>query len=764
MRRLALALALSLASSCTPAQQGGGEVTPTLPGKDPLLTYGKQARPPQQPVAPQKPVASDPWAGKKDLIAADGEPAAQRVPLAAPQRFTLANGISVIAIPDPEAGVVAAHLVIPEAGGDSEQAELRGISDVTAAMLTKGTRRLPGDKLGAAASRVGASLAADADAEAGHLSCDAMAGDIGTCLELLSDVVMHPQLAAPALEEVKHDVIANLRQRHEDGQSLATLHVRNLLWGEGALRGAPATTRSIEALSVKTLSDWHAAYYVPNHAILVVAGAVDVAALKASLDTTLGRWPRLATAPALPAAASVPALPVGVKVRLVDRPDATSVTIMLARDGVAHGDADYLPTLLDSDALGGDGLSTRLAQLGKKLAGKLLGARAFIERARGKSAILISAVVKTGADVPAVLSGLIDTLKTFAADGPSAAELGRARMSVAGNYAFGYERPADIAAAIATAELHGLSDAWVRDFPATVAAVDPAQAKKAAAHFDPAGLVVVIVGRGAEIAPLLAKSGFKPERVAWTDEITAKDRELARAPRPGDDKKQAEGKKLLDAAIAARGGARLSRLKSVKASGKMVIHANGRDVPGTFERLYVAPDRQRFDMTIPGKGTATLVIAPDHAFVSFQDKINEVPASDRGSLDVVTLVDPERVLLSASDPGLRVMADLPQTIGGKSYDVVVAEAKDGKGEPITILLDGKNHLPFRVYYKLEGQDVFDEYGAYKAVSGVQMAHTLKTVNVVLGVPVEITYDKIELDTKIDEQRFATPAGATPPSK
>jgi hypothetical protein len=45
-----------------------------------------------------------------------------------------------------------------------------------------------------------------------------------------------------------------------------------------------------------------------------------------------------------------------------------------------------------------------------------------------------------------------------------------------------------------------------------------------------------------------------------------------------------------------------------------------------------------------------------------------------------------------------------------------------------------------------------------------MAHTLKTVNVVLGVPVEITYDKIELDTKIDEQRFATPAGATPPSK
>ena len=58
------------------------------------------------------------------------------------------------------------------------------------------------------------------------------------------------------------------------------------------------------------------------------------------------------------------------------------------------------------------------------------------------------------------------------------------------------------------AEEHGLGDAYVRELPLRLAAVDEAQAKAAAHDFlSPDTLMVVIVGKADIIEPVLAQTG-----------------------------------------------------------------------------------------------------------------------------------------------------------------------------------------------------------------------------------------------------------------
>src|SRR5262249_47565167 len=89
-------------------------------------------------------------------------------------------------------------------------------------------------------------------------------------------------------------------------------------------------------------------------------------------------------------------------------------------------------------------------------------------------------------------------------DGPTADELTSAQRELAGAYPLGFQRTADLAAAVASAELHSLGDSYVREFPVKLDAVTLDDAKRAAkAQLHPTDVDVVIVGRAASIEPAL---------------------------------------------------------------------------------------------------------------------------------------------------------------------------------------------------------------------------------------------------------------------
>ena len=113
-------------------------------------------------------------------------------------------------------------------------------------------------------------------------------------------------------------------------------------------------------------------------------------------------------------------------------------------------------------------------------------------------------------------------------DGPTAAELDKAKGYYAGSYPFKLQTAGGVAQALVAADLHGLGAGYVRELPLRLAAVDEAAAKAAAgALLQPDAMLVVIVGKAAAIEPQIADKGIAYEKIGFKDPISAAARAAA---------------------------------------------------------------------------------------------------------------------------------------------------------------------------------------------------------------------------------------------
>ena len=748
-----LMLAL-LTASCGQSGLGTGETTPTLPGDDPV---GESKPGPAKP-APARPAAAepDPWAGKKDLIQPPAARAPGKVALPPIERFELPSGLQVLVVASHQLPVVSFHLAV-RAGQLEEPRDKRGLADFVAAMLSKGTRSRNAAQIAESVDQVGASLGAGVDLEGTHVTCSALAKNASTCFTLLPDVVMNPSFAEKEMELVRQQIVGVVKQRRDDPSALVEDHFDNLLWGDDHARGWPVTLDTIAAIGRQDLVDWHAARFKPGNAVLVVAGDVDAKQVRAQVEKAFAGWKKSALPE--PKKFAEPVLK-GVRVRLVDKPNLAQALIRVGHLGVAHGDPDYLASLAVNQSFGGGQDGARLAAAARAAKGKGYLASSQLDRFRTRGAFQAT-MVAGNADAGAALKLLLGELGKMQQSGPTASELAEAKASLAGAYPLGSESAAATASAVLAAELHGLGDEFLRDFPVRVAAVPLDQARAAAKkHLDADDVVVVIVGKAEDIAPQLKKAGIPFELLGWLAPVSKRDRDAQVAARnaPPDPRRAAEGRKLIDQAIAARGGEKkLTGVKQLFASGQVTINPpQGKPIVGDFVRYFRAPDVSRSDITLPGRGTVKLVVSPGSAWVEFQKTVQDIPAEAVAAINVLLFVDPERVLLHGLDKSFVVQSEGKQPVDGTDYDAVLVRSGDGLYEA-TLLLDPKTHLVFRVLYSVQGETLFDEYRDYKPVAGVQVAHKVRTLNLLLQVPVEITYDKVQINAGVPADAFDKPS-------
>src|SRR5205085_8082026 len=99
--------------------------------------------------------------------------------------------------------------------------------------------------------------------------------NLGTCLDLVPDMLTQPTFPDAELQKVRERALASVRQRLDDAGSLASAHVQNLLWGNDHVRGWATSRESVAAITRDDLVQWHKTWFVPSNAMLVVAGDVD---------------------------------------------------------------------------------------------------------------------------------------------------------------------------------------------------------------------------------------------------------------------------------------------------------------------------------------------------------------------------------------------------------------------------------------------------------------------------------------------------------
>ena len=473
---------------------------------------------------------ADFWVGRKDLVQAPAPP--KPAPLALPpiERFTLPNGLEVLVVARKDLPVVSYGIAV-KAGGYDETRETLGVSDFVAAMLRRGTKNgsktRSADDISRAIDAVGGALDAQASNEATTAVCTVLSKDSKLCLDLLADILMHPSFPESEMPEVRDQLLAAVASRTDSPYELAAAHFDNQLFGEKHPDGWVLTAEDVRKIKRADLEAFWRANYRPNRAVLTVAGDVDVAHLRGAVEKAFGGWARGA-APKRPGW-TIPK-PERTRVLLVDRPDLTQATFIVGHPGIKHADPRWYAATLVNYVLGGSDFSSRLMTEVRAKRGLTYGISSSFGASLYDGAFHVVASTKNESVWEALLA-TENEIRRMKAEGPTAAELDKATGYYAGSYPFSLQTAGGIAAALVTAQLHGLGDGYVRDLPLRLAAVDVATADAVARDLlMPDALLVVIVGKGDAIAPQLAKAGIVYERVGFKDPISAAARATARPP------------------------------------------------------------------------------------------------------------------------------------------------------------------------------------------------------------------------------------------
>lgn len=751
MNRLAqlttLATLATLALACGPRPTPAP--IPSLPGDGDAHV----AKPPPSTT----PQATDAWAGRTDLLTPPAARPPAAVELPAITELTLSNGLKVFVVASKRLPVVSMQLAI-RAGRQREPRARLGVAELTADMLVKGTRRRDALALAKAIDFVGGTIAADATYEATLVSCSVLARDTKTCLELVPEMITQPSFPDAELAKVRDQRIGIVRQRLDDAGALASAHVQNLLWGDDHVRGWIDSERSVAAIKREDLVAWHKAWFVPGNAMLVVTGDVDARKLKGDLERSFGRWKKGAVAPA--PSYKEPGLS-GSRIRLVDKPGQTQTHIRVAQFGIAHDDPRFFDTLVWNYALGGGAFSSRLMKVVRVQGGKTYGASSSFDRNLDKGSFVASTFTRN-AEAVATTKLLLAEIARMAKGGPTSEEVTAAVANLAGGYGLRFQSAADVGAALIGAELHGFGKEYLTNYPLAVGGVDAESAKRAASEIlDPRAYVIVMVGDAKDLEPQLNKAGWRYEKVSFSDPITP---ELEVPEAPPDPKAVAAAKKLVGEALVAKGGkAKLAAIKGFKLVATGQTSIGGQTVPVETERIFVLPDKMRIDATLMQKmrvvigidGNQGWQLAPDQK--TGQSKLVALGAADLKQVDFERWREPELILLKAADPAARISLAPDEAIDGRPHAVLRLGAPVG-GVVVLIYIDKKTKLVSRMSYQTGGSSETDEFGDYRDVGGIKIAHKRKSYGTGAATPkTELELKAVELDPKVDPSVFKKPA-------
>jgi len=207
-----------------------------------------QAKPATAAAASQPSYWDDPKV-RAALVQAPPPPQPAELALPKIERFKLKNGLDVIAVARKDLPVVSFSVAVKAGGYDEDKARTLGVADFTAAMLRRGTQKRSADAISQAIDFVGGSLDAQAGNESSTAGCSALAKDAKLCLDLLSDILLHPTFPEKEMPEVRDQLLAAVTGVYDNPQELASEHFDNMLFGEKHPDGWVLTPEDVQKIT-----------------------------------------------------------------------------------------------------------------------------------------------------------------------------------------------------------------------------------------------------------------------------------------------------------------------------------------------------------------------------------------------------------------------------------------------------------------------------------------------------------------------------------
>ena len=282
-----------------------------------------------------------------------------------PTRVVLDNGVVVIVYPNRSNPTVAIRGSL-NAGGMLDPEGKRGVADMTASLLQKGTSNRSAAKIAEEKDFVGISLNTGANTEAASFSGRSLSKHLDLMLDLLSDVLRNPTFPADEFAKLKARRLSGIKQEQDDPDSVAFRAFNGMVFPKGHPFYQPPLDVELADTSAVTrddLASFYKEHYGPRSAVIVIVGDVDTQDALAKVKKYFAEWKATGQAerPRIP---ETP-LQSGIVKKVIPMPDKSQVSVVLGYSGgLKRSDPDFYSATIMNFALGGGGaLGSRLGEI-----------------------------------------------------------------------------------------------------------------------------------------------------------------------------------------------------------------------------------------------------------------------------------------------------------------------------------------------------------------------------------------------------------------
>jgi predicted Zn-dependent peptidase len=427
-----------------------------------------------------------------------------KVKLPQPAEADLANGLHLMVLEDRRVPQVTFQLLIPGAGGYFDPADLSGVASVTAAMMREGTTSRTTLQI----SEQLETLASTFSVSTGVSSIDAtlfgssLSEHFAATFALAADALLHPTFPDAELARYKERTRASLIQQRTSPAFLANELFSKTMFGTHPAARIGMTAPALEKITRAMLVDFHRERYVPDHAVLAIAGDISMADARKAVESGLSPWKKRGTpAPSIQDPAPVPP----GKIHFVARPSSVQTSFIVGTQGISRTSPDYDVLSVMNQVIGG-GPTGRLFIILREEKGYTYGAYSGVSAGRFRGTWLASTDVRTDV-TEAALRDLMAQVTRLRDEPVPDKEFEEKKRGMIASFALSLESPQSVLGNHITRWLYKLpADYWDR-YPERVAAVTQAQVQAAAKQYLESGRLHIVAVGDPKIADTLRKFG-----------------------------------------------------------------------------------------------------------------------------------------------------------------------------------------------------------------------------------------------------------------
>ncbi|HKO97748.1 MAG TPA: pitrilysin family protein [Pyrinomonadaceae bacterium] len=414
--------------------------------------------------------------------------------LPTPLETRLANGLTVVVIEDNRLPLVSFRLAL-RTGDAHDPEDLPGLMDMLTGLLTEGTESRTSREIADEVARLGATLQAGANSDFTTIAASSLTLFHEDILELMADVVLRPVFPENEVELAKQNTKESLKQQRAQPSFLANEMVAKTMFGDHPYSVTAPTPEAVDAVTRERVVEFHRSKFVPNNAVMVVAGDVKRDVIQKRIEELFSEWQSADISedefPAPPKRTSRSAY-------VIDRPGSAQANIIIAHSGITRTSPDYFPMLLMHTIIGANA-SSRLFMNLREEKGYTYGAYSSLDARRTAGTFRVAAEVRTPVTADS-LKEFFYELDRIRNEPVSEKEIADAKSYLTGVFPIRLETQEGLIDQIVQIKMFGLTDDYLEIYRNKVQAVTIEEIQSVAQRYvTPDNAAIVMVGDGAQL-------------------------------------------------------------------------------------------------------------------------------------------------------------------------------------------------------------------------------------------------------------------------